>query len=110
MTIFFVWTVDQRPYDVRAAMGPPTRAPADLTCDRWTSGRGLSGKIQRGEDTRIIAQKRMEGVVWIRIARTAGGACWMDRYHWDEAVGRVGRPWTSARRYGAPRATTFEQP
>ena len=49
----------------------------------------MTGKIERGEEVRIQAEKRSENVDWIRIARKKGGACWMDRYYWNEASMRT---------------------
>lgn len=80
----FFWMADQRPYDLWS-MYPSTLAPADLKCDRWISGHAPGGTLTQGEVVRVIAEKRSEYVDWIRVARKAGGACWMDRYYWDEA-------------------------
>ena len=87
-TVTLTWASDQRPYDLWSKF-PPTRAPGDFVCDRWTTGRGMTGKIERGEEVRILAEKRSENVDWIRIARKKGGACWMDRYYWNEASMRT---------------------
>lgn len=88
-TATLLWMGEFRPYDLWS-MNPATRAPADLKCDRWVSGHALADRLLRGEEVRILAEKRSaDGVDWIRIGRKAGGACWMDRYYWDEAAAQV---------------------
>lgn len=90
--IVLIWMSEQRPYDLWR-MQEATHAPADFDCYAgWSEGHTPIGKIAKGETVRVLAGKSVQSGNWIRVARKSGGACWLDRYYWDEALAGGPKP------------------